>query len=146
MEVRNSQLNNDTIQALNTLIELDINAVSAFKLTRIIKDISEIVELKLKMEKKILDKCSEKDSNGEFIRPLDENGNIIPDAVNIIDVTSFTSEMDELMNMTHNLSHEKLNFEDLNLQTAKVKDLMKRKEKRFASQMTQRRLINNNDS
>jgi hypothetical protein len=125
MEVRNSQLNNDTIQALNTLIELDINAVSAFKLTRIIKDISEIVELKLKMEKKILDKYSEKDSNGEFIRPLDENGNVIPDAVNIIDVPSFTSEMDELMNMTHNLSHEKLNFEDLNLQTAKVKDLMK---------------------
>jgi len=56
MEVKNSQLNNDTIQALNTLIELDINAVSAFKLTRIIKDISEIVELKLKMEKKILEK------------------------------------------------------------------------------------------
>ena len=55
MEVKNSQLNNDTIQALNTLIELDINAVSAFKLTRIIKDISEIVELKLKMEKKILE-------------------------------------------------------------------------------------------
>lgn len=125
MEVRNSQLNNDTIQALNTLIDLDINAVSAFKLTRIIKDISEIVELKLKMEKKILDKYSEKDENGEFIRPLDQNGDVIPEAVNIIDVTSFTSEMDELMNMTHNLSHEKINFEDLNLQTAKVKDLMK---------------------
>ena len=125
MEVNNSQLNNDTIQALNILIDLDINAVSAFKLTRIIKDISEIVELKLKMEKKILDKYSEKDENGEFVRPLDQNGTVIPDAVNIIDVPSFTSEMDELMNMTHNLSHEKLNFEDLNLQTAKVKDLMK---------------------
>jgi len=33
--------------------------------------------------------------------------------------------MEELMNMTHNLNHEKLNFEDLNLQTAKVKDLIK---------------------
>ena len=125
MEVRNSQLNNDTIQALNTLIELDINAVSAFKLTRIIKDISEIVELKLKMEKKILDKYAEKDENGEFVRPTDQNGNLMTEAVNIIDVPSFTSEMDELMNMTHNLNHEKLNFEDLNLQTAKVKDLIK---------------------
>jgi len=125
MEVNNSQLNNDTIQALNTLIDLDINAVSAFKLTRIIKDISEIVELKLKMEKKILDKYAEKDENGEFVRPTDQNGNLMNEAVNIIDVTSFTSEMDELMNMKHNLSHEKLNFEDLNLQTAKVKDLIK---------------------
>jgi hypothetical protein len=125
MEVKNSQLNNDTIQALNTLIELDINAVSAFKLTRIIKDISEIVELKLKMEKKILEKYAEKDENGEFIRPTDQNGVVMTEAVNIIDVPSFTTEMDELMNMTHNLNHEKLNFEDLNLQTAKVKDLIK---------------------
>ena len=125
MEVNNSQLNNDTIQSLNTLIDLDINAVSAFKLTRIIKDISEIVELKLKMEKKILDKYAEKDENGEFVRPTDQNGNLMTEAVNIIDVPSFTSEMDELMNMTHNLNHEKLNFEDLNLQTAKVKDLIK---------------------
>ena len=125
MEVKNSQLNNDTIQALNTLIDLDINAVSAFKLTRIIKDISEIVELKLKMEKKILEKYAEKDESGEFVRPTDQNGNLMTEAVNILDVPSFTSEMDELMNMTHNLSHEKLNFEDLNLQTAKVKDLIK---------------------
>lgn len=125
MEVKNSQLNNDTIQALNTLIDLDINAVSAFKLTRIIKDISEIVELKLKMEKKILEKYAEKDENGEFLRPTDQNGVVMTEAVNIIDVPSFTTEMDELMNMTHNLSHEKLNFEDLNLQTAKVKDLIK---------------------
>jgi hypothetical protein len=125
MEVKNSQLNNDTIQALNTLIELDINAVSAFKLTRIIKDISEIVELKLKMEKKILEKYAEKDENGEFVRPTDQNGTVMSEAVNIIDVPSFTTEMDELMNMTHNLNHEKLNFEDLNLQTAKVKDLIK---------------------
>lgn len=125
MEVKNSQLNNDTIQALNTLIELDINAVSAFKLTRIIKDISEIVELKLKMEKKILEKYGEKDENGEFVRPTDESGNVIGEAVNIIDVPSFTNEMEQLMSMTHNLNHEKLNFEDLNLQTAKVKDLIK---------------------
>jgi hypothetical protein len=125
MEVKNSQLNNDTIQALNTLIDLDINAVSAFKLTRIIKDISEIVELKLKMEKKILEKYAEKDENGDFVRPTDQNGNLMSEAVNILDVPSFTNEMDELMNMTHDLNHEKLNFEDLNLQTAKVKDLIK---------------------
>lgn len=125
MEVNNSQLNNDTIQSLNTLIDLDINAVSAFKLTRIIKDISEIVELKLKMEKKILEKYAEKNENGEFTRPLDESGNPMTEAVNILDVPAFTSEMSELMNMTHNLNHEKLNFEDLNLQTAKVKDLIK---------------------
>ena len=38
--VKNSQLNNETIQALNTLIDLDINANVAFRLTRIIKELS----------------------------------------------------------------------------------------------------------
>ena len=47
--VKNSQLTNDTITAINTLIELDIDATSAFKLTRIIKELSSIVDDKLKM-------------------------------------------------------------------------------------------------
>ena len=64
IKIKNSQLNPDTIQALNTLIELDINAGSAFRLTRIIKEISSIVDDKLKMEKRILEKWTEKDENG----------------------------------------------------------------------------------
>ncbi len=60
MIIKNQQLTNDTIGALNTLIELDINATIAFRLTRIIKELSSIVEDKLKMEKKILDKWVEK--------------------------------------------------------------------------------------
>ena len=54
--IKNSQINNDTIQALNNLIELDINASVAFRLMRIIKELSSIVDDKLKMEKKILEK------------------------------------------------------------------------------------------
>ena len=49
MIIKNQQLTNDTIGALNTLIELDINATIAFRLTRIIKELSSIVEDKLKM-------------------------------------------------------------------------------------------------
>ena len=62
--VKNSQLTHETIAALNTLIELDIAAGVAFKLTRIIKELSSIVEDKLKMEKRILDKWVEKDEQG----------------------------------------------------------------------------------
>jgi hypothetical protein len=49
--VKNSQLTNETIASINELIELDIDATSAFKLTRIIKELSSIVDDKLKMEK-----------------------------------------------------------------------------------------------
>ena len=49
IKVKNSQLSNETIQSLNTLIDLDINASSAFRLARIIKELSSIVDDKLKM-------------------------------------------------------------------------------------------------
>ena len=123
--IRNSQLNNETIEALNNLIELDINASAAFRLTRIIKDLSSIVEDKLSMEKRILEKWVEKDENGEIVRPKDQAGNVVEDAVNIVNVDEFTKEMNELMAVENTLDFEKLDFDDLRLETAKVKDLIK---------------------
>jgi hypothetical protein len=123
--VKNSQLNSDAVSALNTLIELDINASVAFRLTRIIKEISSIVEDKLKMEKRILDKWVEKDESGNAKSVLDESGNVIEGAVNILNPEAFTQEMQSLMDIQNEVPFDKINFEDLNLQTAKVKDLIK---------------------
>ena len=123
--VKNSELNSETIEALNSLIELDINATSAFRLTRIIKEISSIVEDKLATEKKILGKYVEKDSEGNTIRPKDESGNIVEDAVNITNVEEFSKEMNELMSIENEVNFDKIKFEDLELKTAKVKDLIK---------------------
>lgn len=123
--VKNSQLNDETITALNTLIEMDINASTAFRLTRIIKEISSIVEDKVKMEKKILDKWTMKDEAGEVIPAKDEQGNVIPGAVNIMDPDAFTREMSGLMDLENEIGFEKISFDNLELKTAKVKDLIK---------------------
>ena len=123
--VKNSQLNTETINALNFLIDLDIKASTAFRLSRIIKEISSIVEDKLKMEKRILDKWVEKDEDGNPKQALDNNGQVIEGAVNLTDPESFTQEMQSLMDIENEIPFEKINFEDLELQTAKVKDLMK---------------------
>lgn len=123
--IKNSQLSNDTITALNTLIDLDINATSAFRLTRIIKELSSIVEDKLKMEKRILDKWVEKDESGNPVVVRDNDGNVIDGAVNITNMDSFGQEMQSLMDIENELPYDKLNFEELNLTTAKVKDLIK---------------------
>jgi hypothetical protein len=125
IKVKNSQLNNETIQALNILLEMDINASSAFRLTRIIKEISSIVDDKIKLEKRILNRWVEKDEAGNPIKPKDNDGKIVDGAVNITNVDLFTQEMTDLMNIENNIPYEKLKFEDLNLATAKVKDLMK---------------------
>ena len=124
-KVKNSQLNNETLGVLNQLIELDINASAAFRLTRIIKHISSIVEDKLKSERKIYDKWIQRDENGNPIVPKDEQGNPIQGSVSISDMNAFTKEMTEFLEIESDIPFEKMNFEDLNLQTAKIKDLIK---------------------
>ena len=123
--VRNSQLNEETITSLNKLTDVDINANIAFKLMRIIKELSSIIEDKNKMEQMIINKHAEKDENGQVIQAKDDKGNPIPGGVNIIDMNAFSSEISDLMEQENEIGYEKINFEDLNLQTAKVKDLMK---------------------
>ncbi len=123
--IKNSQLNSDTISALNTLIDLDINAKVAFRLTRIIKELSSIVDDKMKMEKKILDKWVEKDENGQVIVPKKEDGTPIDGSVNITNVDEFSKEMRELMEVETTINFEKIDFDDLGLNTVKVKDLIK---------------------
>lgn len=122
--VKNSELTKETIAAVNTLIETDINANCAFKLTRIIKELSSIVDDKVSMEKKILEKWVEME-NGVPKKVLDAEGNVVKDAVNIRDVKAFSNDMHDLQSVENTLSYDKLNFEDLNLSSAKVKDLMK---------------------
>lgn len=123
--VKNSDLGTETISALNNLIELDINATLAFKLSRIIKDISSLVEDKVKTEKKIFDKWVLKDEDGKPIVPVDEDGKILEDSVTITDVNEFTKQMEELMKIETILSHKKLDFDDMQLSTAKIKDIIK---------------------
>jgi hypothetical protein len=94
-------------------------------LTRIIKYLSSIVEDKLKSEKKIYDKWIQRDEEGNPVIPMDEEGNPIQGSVSISDMTAFTKEMTEFLEIESDVPFEKLNFEDLNLQTAKIKDLIK---------------------
>lgn len=123
--IKNSQLNNDTIVALNNLIDMDINAKLAFRLMRIIKEVSSLVEDKVKLEKKIFDKYVEKDESGNPVQAQDENGDIIQGAVKINNIEGFNQEMGDLMSIENEVAYEKVNFDDLNLDTAKIKDLIK---------------------
>jgi hypothetical protein len=124
-KVRNSQINNEALECLNNLIDEDINAVAAFKLTRIFKNLSSIVEDRLTSEKKILDRWVQKDESGKPKLALDENGNEIPETVLITDIDSFSKEMSELLNVENEIPFEKLDFSELGLKTAKIKDLLK---------------------
>ena len=125
-KIKNSQLSNETLAVLTQLIDMDINATAAFKLSRIIKVISSVTEDKIKIEKKIYEKWVNRDENGIPVVPVDKDGNPMKGSVSISDVDSFTKEMKELMDTETEIPYDKLNFEDLKLETtAKVKDLIK---------------------
>lgn len=124
--IKNSQLDQDTVTSLNAIIDLDIKAGEAFKLMRMLKDLSSIIEDKTKLEKKIFEKYVERDSSGKPVEAVDNDGKIIPNAVKITDTISFNKEMEELMEVENTLNHSKLNFDGLNLSSnVKVKDLLK---------------------
>jgi hypothetical protein len=125
IKIKNSELTNDTIKALNILIDTDIDAVCAFRLSRIIKELTSIVEDKNKMEKKIIEKWTQKDEMGNIIPVVNENGDVVNGAVNIIDPEAFKMEMDDFMDYENEIGYDKIDFNDLKLQTAKVRDLLK---------------------
>ena len=123
--VKNSELTNDTISAINNLIDTDIDAKCAFRLTRIIKELSSILDDKSKLEKKIVDKYTQKDENGNPSPVKNENDEVVEGAVNIINTNDFQSEINGLMDIENEIPYDKIDFEDLKLETAKVKDLIK---------------------
>jgi hypothetical protein len=125
ISVKNSQLDKQTVEALNVLLELNLPAKIAFQLMRIVKEVSSLVDDKIKLEKKVLDRYMEKDENGNPIPATDEVGNIIPNAAKINNISKFNDELEDLNSVETELPFEKINFEDLNLETARVKDLIR---------------------
>ena len=121
---KNSQLTPETIKAINNLLEVDINAAMAFKLARIIKEISSIFEDKKSTEDKLIEKWAELDESGNIKIAKDENGSYISGSVVIKDIKKFNEEMSNLGSVINELNAEKIRFEDLNLETAKIKELI----------------------
>jgi hypothetical protein len=122
--IKNSQLNTETLTVLNKLMEKEMNAKIAFRLMKIMKEISSLVDDKIKLEKKVLDRHSEKDSDGNLIPALDENGNQIQGAVQIKDTDAFNRDMHELLMLENEVGYDKIDFEELNLESIRVKELM----------------------
>lgn len=123
--VKNSQLTNETVETLNSFIEMDINAKIAFRLMRVIKEISSLVEDKIKLEKRIFEKYLKRDENGNPLPVLDEQGNMVSGAVQISDMEAFNKDMFDIMSIENEIQYDKIDFDDMELEKVKVKDLMK---------------------
>ena len=125
MVIKNSQLDQGTIESINEMIELEVSALSAFKLVKLVKQLDEIVKAKTKGEVAVVQKYAKKDDSGNIVLGKDEEGNEVPNTYEITDVDAFNKEMTELMNYENEVDYEPIKFEDLGLSTAKVKNLLR---------------------
>ena len=123
--VRNSQLNLETVEALNLLLDLKLPTKSAFKLVKMIKEVSSLIDDKLKLEKKILDRNVERDQMGNVVVGTDQMGNPIPNTFKIKNMEEFNAEMEELNSIENELPFDKLDIDDLAIDSISVRDLMK---------------------
>lgn len=122
---KNSELSNNTINVINNLLEQEINSLAAFKLARIVKHLSSIIEDKIKAEKKIFDKWVVFDEKGNPEPVKDENGKVIPDVVSLKDGVEYNKEMSELLNYENKIDLPKLKIEELGLElNIKTKDML----------------------
>lgn len=115
MKVKNRELTNDALEVINKIVSMDMNASQAFKLSRILKELSTIVNLKVEQEKKVYNKWVERDEEGNPKQAKDENGKIIEGTVKIKDMEKFNKEMGELMDIENDIPFEKMKFDDLGI-------------------------------
>jgi len=127
IKIVNKRLDTEAIGILNELIELDISAVSAFKLAKIVKELDNIVSIKNEREVALIKKYAKTNEDGSIIEGKNAEGKIVPNTFEILDgkVEDFNKEMEELLNFENELQFDKLNIEELNLEKFSAKKAMK---------------------
>ena len=102
MIVKNGDLNETSIKALNHLLDKDLPTKIAFNLISLARVLSEILQDKTKVETKILEKYS-------MVSPDDETKRIISNE----NVEAYSKEMSELNSIKHDIKFDKLLIEDI---------------------------------
>lgn len=123
--IKNSELNEEMLKDLNNLMELDIAPSSALKISRVLKDLSNILKEKISKERSIYEKWILRDEDGNPVPLEDENGEPIKDSIKISDMRSFENDINEFMNLNNEIPFEKIDINELNLQSVKIKDIIK---------------------
>lgn len=124
MTIKNKNLNSEVINVINDLLEQQMNASGAFKLVRVLKALEPLIEAKMGAEKRIYDKWVRKDEDGNFSTPVDEEGNPIPGAVEIINMEEFDQELNELNGIENDIPYDQMEFSELGLETIRPKDIL----------------------
>jgi hypothetical protein len=96
MELTNIQISN-IMSVLEKLAGSDIDSVRVkYRITKLVRELNPHFEDFNKARQEILDECAEKDEEGNYIVPEDEEGNKLEGRVSLKDTDEFNKKMGEL--------------------------------------------------
>lgn len=127
ISIKNKQLDTETINVLNEIVEMDIKAIEAFKLMKIIKHLDEVVQNRQKAEMNLVKKYAIKNEDGSLKLPLDENGNEIQGSFEVSDEDKeeFNKQFNDLLEYENKIDFDPIKFENLGLEKISIKKLVK---------------------
>ena len=107
------------------LLNLSEEQHAAEAISRVLKYLSNILKEKITKERSIYEKWILRDEDGNPVPLEDENGEPIKDSIKISDMRSFENDINEFMNLNNEIPFEKIDINELNLQSVKIKDIIK---------------------
>lgn len=127
ISIKNRQLDTETINVLNEIVEMDIKAIEAFKLMKIIKHLDEVVQNRQKAEMNLVKKYAIKNEDGSLKLPLDENGNEIQGSFEVSDEDKeeLNKQFNDLLEYENKIDFDPIKFENLGLEKISIKKLAK---------------------
>jgi len=127
MIIKNKQLDAEAITALNEIIEMEISAVTAFKLMKIVKELDEIVKNRQQSELNLVKRYAVTNEDGTIKVPNGEDGEPVQGTFEISDENTeeFNKQINDLLEYENNLDFDPISIKDMGISKISVMKLMK---------------------
>ena len=121
IKVKNIELNDNATKAYSDLLAMDLPVSMSWKISKIVKKVDELLELKNKSYNKIVDKYAEKDENGTIVPVKDNDGKVVPNAFKINDPEGYDRDLTEFNELENELAFEPISVAQISEKNENIK-------------------------
>ena len=111
--VKNGFLGKETVDALNGLIVQKVPIKTSQVLIKVVRKVNLVLnEINMKRQE-IMMRHIERDKEGNPVFALDNDGNVIPNRVKIVNESAFQQEINEYLNQEQEINVDKISVSEL---------------------------------
>jgi anionic cell wall polymer biosynthesis LytR-Cps2A-Psr (LCP) family protein len=130
LKIKNFQIDQEAIDVINELLDKKISIVAAFKLSRMVKELNEVIKSKTEAEVKLINRFAKKTESGDIKLSKNDKNEDIPNTFEIENdkLEEFSKEMNELMMIETDINYNPIGIEELKMEeneTFTAKKIMK---------------------